>query len=167
MAEVETDVVDDRGSKAALGIMSVASAVLICPTATGAERDLATAVMMGCAEGVSLDAPRETASIAASWNRLVDVAIDAANASSLKRSRSTRRAMMAAALDRAGLILIEKDYLAAFFVRIQEQELQRAPVRCGYAACEAEQELGTERNSAGAECLDFMETDPGQPGVND
>lgn len=108
MADSESDVRDDRGAAAAVGIRTIACAVLARLAAPAAERALAEAVLAMPWR----DQAREAESAPATWNRHMDAVIDAANASHGARQRVTRRVEMAMALDRAGLVLVERSTLA-------------------------------------------------------
>lgn len=108
---------DEGGPPPSLGLLSLAGAVLSNPLSDAGAIALAKAVLgrvaLEAESKADLHAPREAESIAAQWNRHMDAALDAANESSAKRSRATRRVMMAQALDAADLMLLERRVVAA------------------------------------------------------
>lgn len=117
MAKEEGD-----GPAPSLGLLSIVSAVLNNRVSVEAATLLAQAVLFRIGQEADskadLHAPREAESIAASWNRHMDAVLDAAAESAGKRLRSTRRAMMAAALDKADLMLMERSSVAAIYERL-------------------------------------------------
>lgn len=123
MAE-EADVQSNKPEAVVAGIRQVASAALSAPAATPAQAALAIAVLEATAEPPADREPREAASIAAMFNLHMDAVLDAANASRNKRDRVTRRAMMARAIDQAGLVLMDRGMVAGFFQRLTEQQQQ-------------------------------------------
>jgi len=130
----ETDVVTSKLEDRILGVRILATAVLGAAIATDHETALAVAVLEASTRNMTTDAePREVESIASSFNRHMDAVLDAANASHAADSRVTRRAHMAKAIDRAGLLLVERGYVAAMFdalnrTREQAQAIRKYPL---------------------------------------
>lgn len=91
----------------ATGICAVAAAVLISPTVSAEELELAGRILKRTWPSVE-HAPREHESIAAAFNRHMDAAIDSCNDSAGEPTRSARRSLLARDLDKAGLILLDR-----------------------------------------------------------
>lgn len=120
----QTDEISTRPEAVIAGVRQVASAVLAAPAASAAQASLAIAVLEATSTLEPGVEPREHASIAATFNAHMDAVLDAANGSRNKRERVTRRAMMARAIDQAGLILMDRSQVAGFFQRLTEQNEQ-------------------------------------------
>ncbi len=114
MAE-ELDVVGRRKDEVAFAACQLASAVLACPVASEQARELARVVL---ADGVAMrhDEPREAASIAATFNRQMDAAIESCNGSARRATRMARRADLARDLDLAGLVLVDRAVMAELLI---------------------------------------------------
>lgn len=155
-------------------IRVVASAVLSSPGATEAERELAQRVLGSTEAAIEVKAlggPIEAAAVADTFNRQMDAVLEATNRSR-QLERPGRRAHLASALERAGLVLVDRDELARLFAvqleldlaraRIEELEQERtdcvieAAVGCGLTPIEAVKEL-KDRLS---ESLSFLEDFP-------
>lgn len=155
-------------------IRVVASAVLSSKGATEEERELAQRVLgatEAAIEDKSLGGPIETAAIADTFNRQMDAVLEATN-HSRRLERPDRRAHLASALERARLVLVDRNDLALLFAvqleldraqsRIEELEQERtdcvieAAVGCGLTPIEAVKEL-KDRLS---ESLSFLENFP-------
>lgn len=120
----QTDEISTKPEAVIAGVRQVASAVLAAPAASAAQASLAIAVLEATSAVEPGVEPREHASIAATFNAHMDAVLDAANASRNKRERVTRRALMARAIDQAGLVLMDRSQVAGFFHRLTEQDLQ-------------------------------------------
>lgn len=94
----------------ALGIHCVATAVMCSAAAFKDELELARRILQRCPKRL---APREAEDPVATWNRHMDAAILSCNDSENEPTRAARRARLAADLDRAGLVLIDRAMLAS------------------------------------------------------
>lgn len=107
----------------ATGICAIAAAVLAAKDVRQEEYELAEKIL-GRKWPAKNDNPRELESIAGTFNRQMDVAIDACNRSHRRDdSRVTRRADLARDLDRAGLVLVEREMVAALIAKVRSAEI--------------------------------------------
>ena len=114
----QTDEISAKPEAVIAGVRQVASAVLAAPAATAAQASLAIAVLEASSNPAPGVEPRESASIAVLFNAHMDAVLDAANASRNKRDRVTRRALMARAIDQAGLVLMDRGQVSAMYHRL-------------------------------------------------
>lgn len=119
------DVRDDAGARLKLAANQLAAAVLCARGSTEAERALANAVLLN-SERTDGRPAGEAESHAAAIARMMDAVLDAANASHNEHLRVTRRTRMAAAISRAGLVLLDTNELASLVnERFELDELRR------------------------------------------
>lgn len=102
------------------GICAVAASVLVAKDVTREEHDLAELIL--ARKFPRNDNPRELEFAATAFNRQMDAAIDACNRSHKADSRVTRRAALARDLDRAGLVILDRDMVAALIAKAREAE---------------------------------------------
>ncbi len=123
MAEKETVDADfDDGVGLTYGVLQLAGAVLIAPAAGDDAKALARAVLEQAVVEPK-KAPAEAETVARAFNREMDIVIDAANLSAGRSTRHERRVMMAEALDRGGMILLDKRIVAQMFAEGCELQL--------------------------------------------
>lgn len=147
-ASVASDgAVKDERPFAAVHIL--ATAILCANGASDAELELARRLLE---QDPKRAPPRERESVAGAFNRQMDAAIDAADDSAGLPFRAARRAELAAALDRADLVLIDRAMLAAMMVTIGELKAEVAsPVLIAFID---DEDLGAELldDDAGPSC---------------
>lgn len=98
-----------KEERIALGMHIVATATLSSPGATRVELDLAGEILK---RDPKRSSPRESATPIDTFNRHMDAAIDSVSDSVGLSTRAERRARLARDLDRAGLLLVDRSYLA-------------------------------------------------------
>jgi hypothetical protein len=103
------DAVSKDKERPFLGVHLLATAMLCAAGSSSDELELARRILE---RDPKHDAPREAESIAAAFNRQMDAAIESCNASAHSPTRAVRRAQLAADLDLAGLVLIDRNELA-------------------------------------------------------
>lgn len=110
------------------GICAVAAAVLAAKDVRQEEYELAEKILGR--KFPKNDNPRELEFAATTFNRHMDAAIDACNRSHKADTRVTRRAHLARDLDRAGLVLLDRDMVAGLIAKIRElkDELAARPL---------------------------------------
>lgn len=128
-------VTDDRPFA---GVHILATALLCAKGSTADELELARRILE---RDPRADAPRESESIAGAFNRHMDAAIESVNDSAAEPYRVGRRARLAADLDRAGLIIIDRMNVAELIAMIGEL---RQEIRELSAEIEPPEELGAE-----------------------
>jgi hypothetical protein len=100
---------DSLVGRIANGIHQAAAATICAGDATREELDLAALILR---RDPKQSAPREASSMVETFNRLLDVAIDSANASAHCGTRAERRARLATDLGRASVLLLDSSTLA-------------------------------------------------------
>lgn len=183
MADEALDAVADERPFA--GVHIIATAMLCATGATADELELARRLLE---KDPKRSPPREAESVAGCFNRHMDAAIDSVNASVGEPMRVGRRARLAADLDRAGLVLVDRATIAGLLVKIGElgEEKQEALTVAGVCSMSLPEaiahlkdqirELETwpdtggdqdEGEDLGAELLDAELGDEPDPSVND
>lgn len=109
-----TEPLDSLAGRIALGIHLVATAVLCSANASREEIALAGEILK---RDPPRSLPRELAGAIETFNRHMDAALESANASAGCATRAERRAQLASALERAGLVMIEQSTLAELLSR--------------------------------------------------
>lgn len=105
---------DEDKDRVATGIHAVAAAVICSKSATEREIALAGEILK---RDPKRSMPRELESPLDTFNRQMDTAIDSCNRSSGESTRAARRARLASALEREGLVLIDQTTLAELLER--------------------------------------------------
>jgi hypothetical protein len=115
MAQGALDAVKDDRPFA--GVHILAAAMLCAAGSNGDELELARRILE---RDPRVDDPRESESIAGTFNRQMDAAIDSVNDSVGEPTRAGRRARLAHDLDRAGLVLIDRAQVADLISVVHE-----------------------------------------------
>jgi HAMP domain-containing protein len=139
MAKEALDGVTDERPFA--GVHILATALLCAAGSTDDELDLARRLLE---QDPRRDAPREIESVAGAFNRHMDAAIDSVNASSREPTRVGRRARLAADLDRADLVLMDRAMVAALMIKIGDLKGAVERLRDELARADDGEDLGAE-----------------------
>jgi hypothetical protein len=121
-----------RDERPFAGVHILATAILCANGASDDELELARRLLE---QDPKREPPREAESIAGAFNRHMDAAIDAVDRNAGLPLRAARRAALAAALDRAGLSIVDKDIVAALLVRIGELRKERTDALIAAGVC--------------------------------
>ena len=138
MAREALDAVKDERPFA--GVHIIATAMLCAAGASADELELARRILE---KDPRTDAPREAESVAGAFNRHMDAAIDSVNMSAGEPTRAGRRARLAADLDLAGLVIVDRGQVAELISVIHELRQERAELQAELARVDGE-DLGAE-----------------------
>lgn len=119
MGKKASDVAEERPF---WGVHILATAVMCAAGATADELELAKRLL---ARDPRVDAPREAESVAGCFNRHMDAALDSANDSIGNPSRASRRALLAADLSRADVVMVDRAAIAALITTIDDLRTER------------------------------------------
>lgn len=110
-----------ENTRVATGIHAVAAAILCSHGATQDELELAKRVLL---RDPPRALPRESEGSAETFNRQMDAAIESCNASAGESTRAVRRSRLAKDLDRADLVLVDRNFLAGLIADRLNLELR-------------------------------------------
>lgn len=164
--------------RAAFATIQLAAAAVAAKGGSAEARELAEAVLRETRDDLEagrIGCEAENGTIADEFNRQMDAVLDATNRSRKASDRAARRAALARDLDRAGLVLLDRDTVSAMFAKGLELDLAREQLerlkkwteQPAPRAADYPQEIAGEWPPIGGG--DYLEPEAAEqdPGVND